>query len=201
MVLQRPASARVPAPVDGTVLVDRTPDLSPEAAAGPAGDALAVLFDTQYARMLRLATGLLGDVASAEDAVQDALTSMHTSWARVRDKEHATGYLHRCVVNAARSRLRRVAVTQRSRYRRSLEVPSAEDEVLSGWLSGPVVAAVRALPRREREAVLLRYYLDVSEKDAAQLLGVSCGAVKAYASRGLARLRAELVPATGRVAV
>jgi RNA polymerase sigma-70 factor (sigma-E family) len=156
--------------------------------------AITDLFDAHYTRMLRVAVVLLADRAAAEDVVQDAFLALYSAWPRVRDKQEAVGYLHRSVVNAARSRLRRRSVANRFRPPRQAEVISAEDTVLSSLVSGPVLSAMRALPPREREAVLLRHYLDLSEQQAAQALGLRTGSVKGYASRGLARLRAALNP-------
>ena len=154
--------------------------------------AITALFDGHYTRMLRVAVVLLGDRAGAEDVVQDAFLALHSGWHRIRDKPEAVGYLHRSVVNGARSRLRRRAVAIRLRPPRQPDVISAEDAALAALVTGPLLAAMRALPRREREAVLFRHYLDLSEQQTADALGVRAGSVKGYASRGLAKLRAAL---------
>jgi len=156
-----------------------------------------MLFDLYYTRMLRVAVVLVGDLATAEDVVQDALLALYTSWSRVRDKDDAVGYLHRSVVNGARSRLRRRAVALRLRPLRPPDAISAEDAALSALMSGPLITAMAALPRREREAVLFRHYLDRSEQQTADALGLRPGSVKGYASRGLAKLRAALHSPTG----
>lgn len=164
-----------------------------EVGGGPDRDAaVTVLFDRHYARLLRVAAVLLGDVAAAEDVVQDAFLGLHAAWGGVRDREDATGYLYRSVVNGARSRRRRQAVAVRNRLSPPPDAASAEDAALAGLLTRPLVAALRAMPRREREAVLFRHYLDLSEAQTAEALGLGRGSVKAYASRGLARLRAVL---------
>jgi RNA polymerase sigma-70 factor (sigma-E family) len=161
--------------------------------------AVSLLFDTHYTRMLRVAVVLLSDQAAAEDVVQDAFLALHTGWARVRDKSDAVGYLHRSVVNGARSRLRRRSVAQRLRPVPRADVISAEDAALSGLVPGPLLTAMRALPRREREAVLFRHYLDLSEQQTADALGLRPGSVKGYASRGLSKLRTALdVPIKAR---
>ena len=166
---------------------------SEEARASSEADAaITALFDEHYTRMLRVAAVLLRDISTAEDVVQDAFLSLHSSWARVNDKSQAVGYLHRSVVNAARSRLRRRAVAQRHRPTPGADAASAEDAALAGMATGPVFAALRALPRREREVVLFRHYLDLSERQTAEALGLRPGSVKAYGSRGLAALRSTL---------
>jgi RNA polymerase sigma-70 factor (sigma-E family) len=154
--------------------------------------AITALFDGHYTRMLRVAVVLLGDRAAAEDVVQDAFLALHSGWTRIRDKPEAVGYLHRSVVNGARSRLRRRAVALRLRPPRLPDTISAEDAALAAQVSGPLLAAMRALPRREREAVLFRHYLDLSEQQTADALGLRPGSVKGYASRGLAKLRTAL---------
>jgi RNA polymerase sigma-70 factor (sigma-E family) len=160
--------------------------------------AVSALFDAHYTRMLRVATVLLGDAAAAEDVVQDSFLALYTGWARVRDQPEAVGYLHRSVVNGARSRLRRRSVAARLRPVRPPDVLSAEDAALSGLVSGSLLAAMRSLPRREREAVLFRHYLDLSEQQVADALGLRKGSVKGYASRGLAKLRTALDGPTAR---
>ncbi len=159
--------------------------------------AVTMLFDQHYTRMLRAAVVLVSDAAAAEDVVQDAFLALYTSWSRVRDKDDAVGYLHRSVVNGARSRLRRRAVAIRLRPPRPPDAISAEDAALSALVSGPLVTAMAALPRREREAVLFRHYLDRSEQQTADALGLRPGSVKGYASRGLAKLRTALNSPTG----
>jgi RNA polymerase sigma-70 factor (sigma-E family) len=154
--------------------------------------AITALFDGHYTRMLRVAVVLLGDRAAAEDVVQDAFLGLHSGWHRIRNKSEAVGYLHRSVVNGARSRLRRTLVAIRLRPPRQPDMISAEEAALAALVSGPLLAAMRALPRREREAVLFRHYLDLSEQQTAVALGLRPGSVKAYSSRGLAKLRVAL---------
>ncbi len=152
----------------------------------------AALFAEHHTRMLRVASVLLADPAQAEDVVQDAYVSVYSAWGRIRDPEAAVGYLHRSVVNGARSRMRRRLVAQKHQPGPLPDTASAEDVALAGSAGQPLVRALRQLPRREREVVLLRYYLDLSERQTAEALGLRPGSVKAYGSRGLAALRAAL---------
>ena len=177
-----------PADVD---LADADP-AGVDLARADADAAVTALFDAHYTRMLRVAAVLLDDPGGAEDVVQEAFLNLHQSWARVRDKTPAAGYLHRSVVNGARSRLRRRTLVRRLHLAGPDPVASAETVVLAGVTAGPLVAALRALPRREREVVLFRHYLDLSERQTAEALGLRPGSVKAYGSRGLAALRATL---------
>lgn len=155
--------------------------------------AVAGLFAQHATAMLRVATVLLGDrSAAAEDVVQDAFLSLYRAWPRLREPAAAVGYLHRSVVNGARSKHRRELVARRYRPEAARAAASAEETLIAASPGGPVVAAIRALPTREREVVLLRHYLDLSERETAEALGLRPGSVKAYSSRGLARLRTAL---------
>ena len=187
------------------MVTSRSADTPPEVgwlpalSAVDAETAVEILFDRYQLRMLRVATVLVQDPQVAEDVVQDAFLAVHSSWARIRNKDEAVGYLHRSVVNAARSRLRRRSVVLRLAGLRQHDQISAEDAALEAQLPGPLMRAIAALPRREREAVLLRHYLDLSERETADALGLRPGSVKGYASRGLAKLRAVLqAPVAGK---
>ena len=95
------------------------------------------------------------------------------------------------MVNRSRSALRHRAVV--ARHAEQLPAPSyaagADEEILTSGRRTAVLDAMRALPRRQREVLALRYYLDLSEAEIADLLGISRGAVKSHASRGSATLR------------
>jgi RNA polymerase sigma-70 factor (sigma-E family) len=187
-----PESGPAPA-ADGAAYPDPAgeQDVAGVAAAG-ADTAVTGLFRQHYTPLLRAAVVLLGDAGAAEEVVQDAFLAVHEHWPRIRDKHDPAGYLYRSVVNGARSRLRRRSVAERVRRQRRADVASAEDAALAAMIPGPLMTAIRQLPRREREAVLVRHYLDLSEQQAADVLGVRPGSIKGYASRGLATLRRVL---------
>jgi RNA polymerase sigma-70 factor (sigma-E family) len=157
-------------------------------------DELVDLYRSQYRSLVRLAALLLDDVGSSEEAVQDAFVSMHRAWDRVRDPSRRLAYLRSAVLNGARSRMRKRAV------RRRLEpVPpvgesaeSAETAALLAEEHREVLAALRKLPTRQRECLMLRYYLDLSEADIAATLGISAGSVKTHTHRGMAALTRAL---------
>ncbi|GAA3636565.1 SigE family RNA polymerase sigma factor [Kineosporia mesophila] len=157
--------------------------------------AVGALFHQHQIQMVRVATVLVRDPAVAEDVVQDAFLAVYANWSRIREKDEAVRYLHRSVVNVARNRLRRRSVVERLKSLRHHDEVSAEDRALGAGLPSALLVAVAELPRRERETVLLRYYLDLSEKETAEALGLRPGSVKGYASRGLAKLRSVLEPA------
>ena len=161
-------------------------------------DAIAALFDAHYASLCRLATLLLGDAAQAEEAVQDAFLRTFVGWRRLRHPERAGAYVRAAVVNQCRSRGRRRAAEQRGN--RTVWAGSEDNDTAALERSGEAMAvleAVRALPRRQREAVVLRYYADLSEADVAEALGCSVGTVKSQLSKARAALSARLTERGG----
>jgi RNA polymerase sigma-70 factor (sigma-E family) len=163
----------------------------PATAAWTADEAVTQLFATQYRPLVRLATLLLHDVGAAEEVTQDAFVALHGRWRQLRDPDKALAYLRQSVVNRSRSALRHRGVVERFMRRQAppLTAPSAEAGALESAEHAAVLAAVRLLPTRQREALVLRYYLDLSEAQVAEAMGVSTGAVKAHTSRALASLR------------
>lgn len=154
------------------------------------GDAVAALFDAHYAGLCRLATLLLDDPGQAEEAVQEAFMRTFVGWRRIRQPERAGAYLRAAVVNQCRSRGRRRMTEQRGN--RAVWAGVREDAGQSDVeRTGDVLAvldAVRSLPARQREAVVLRYYADLSEADVARALGCSVGTVKSQLSKARATL-------------
>ncbi|WP_432975431.1 SigE family RNA polymerase sigma factor [Dactylosporangium sp. CA-233914] len=160
-----------------------------------ADDAIGALFGAHYRALVRLAVLLLRDEGVAEDVVQDAYVALHRRWWRLRDADKALSYLRTSVVNGARSALRKRGVQERHIARGPdgpQVVASAETGALSLLAHREVLAAVRRLPARQREAIVLRYYAELSEAEIADAMGVSRGAVKSHASRGMAALRQSL---------
>ena len=159
-------------------------------------ETLTALYVAEYGRLLRLAALLVDDVGSCEEIVQDAYLKVHAALLgptpRLRDEDRALAYLRQTVVNLARSSLRRRLVARKHAPRPMPDAPSAEEGAYAQVERAAVVKALHNLPRRQREAVVLRYYGDFSEADAAAVMGVSVGAVKAYTSRGLAALAEAL---------
>lgn len=150
--------------------------------------ALESLFRTHYRTLVGIASLIIDDASAGEDVVQDAFASLYRSWERIEDRSAAPAYLRRTVVNLCRSRIRRRITARRYRPQPPPDGESAEEVMLrqSDW--SPVVAAVRSLPRRQRECLSLRYLADLSEAEIAIALGISRGSVKAYTHRGLAAL-------------
>ena len=152
------------------------------------------LYAAHYRRLVRLSVLLVRDVETAEEVVQDAFVAMHGRWGRLREPDLALAYLRQAVVNRSRSVLRHRAVVRRHTAReRVLETtPGSDQPSLERARRSDVLDAMRALPLRQREVLALRYYLDLSEAEIADALGISRGAVKSHASRGAAALRAQL---------
>jgi RNA polymerase sigma-70 factor (sigma-E family) len=134
----------------------------------------------------------LGDPHHAEEVVQDAFVAMHSAWHRLDDPDKALAYLRQAVVNRSRSALRRRVVAAKYQPAPMPDEPSAEHGALAAVERIEVMRALRQLPRRQRETLILRYYADLSEAQIAETLGISQGAVKSHASRGIAALRATM---------
>jgi RNA polymerase sigma-70 factor (sigma-E family) len=159
----------------------------------PVADRLAALHVLHYRSLVRLAALLLDDVAACEDVVQEAYISLAAGnrLDRLRDPEAGLSYLRTTVLNLARSSLRRRLVAKK--YAPVVHRPDrVDDEVIQIVDRTAIIRAMRTLPRRMREAVALRYYADLTEAQAADVMGVSLGAVKSYTSRGLERLAEQL---------
>ena len=149
------------------------------------------LFRDHYRRLVGLAGLLVGDHDAARDVVQDAFAGLYRRWGLLRDPDSAVSYLNRAVVNGSRNELRR----GRSALARQLRLVPMSERLASA--EGVVVAqdeaerlwqAICGLPHRQRQVVVLRYYLDLREAEIAELLGISRGSVKKAASRALATL-------------
>jgi RNA polymerase sigma-70 factor (sigma-E family) len=159
-----------------------------------AGDPLALLHRAHYTSLVRLATLVVGDVGTAEHVTQDAFVKLQLRWGGLRDPAKAPAYLRSAVLNGARSQLRRRRVGVRHDARRTAAPPAVtpESAMVGRAEHERVVAALRRLPRRQREAVTLKYYLDLPEAEIAAAMGVSGGSVKTHLHRGLAALAQDL---------
>lgn len=160
---------------------DERVDEDERALAGPTRPgSLADLYRERYVPMVRLAFLMVGSTTVAEDLVQDAFARMHRPWDTI---EHPKAYLRTSVVNACRSHLRRLALERAYKRNPSVvaeSVPAEADELFD---------TLAALPARQRAALVLRFYEDLSEADIAVALGCRPGTVKSLLHRGLAELR------------
>lgn len=178
-----PAGASQPADVTGP---------EPPGLALAADQVVTELYRAEYQSLVRMATMLVGDTATAEEVVQDCFVGMHSAIRRLRETDKAQNYLRRSVVNRARSVMRRRAVADRYLPPREPDVPSAELGALALLERSAVLSALRTLPVRQREAIVLRFYLDLSEEQVAFAMNISRGAVKAHTARGKVALRGLL---------
>jgi DNA-directed RNA polymerase specialized sigma24 family protein len=137
-----------------------------------ADEALAEFYRAHYRSLTRLATLLAGDGAAAEEIVRDAFVAMHGAWRRLRGGDRALRYLQETVVRRSRSRPAARPAGQRP----------------------DLVAALRALPAPQREALVLRYYADMPESLIASLMGTSIRAVSGHIACGMSALEAALGP-------
>jgi len=156
------------------------------------GGDLAALHRREYRSLVRLASLLISDPSAAEEVVQDAFVAMHGRWRSLREPDKALAYLRKTVVNRSRSALRHRGVEERyvARQRPALSLSDpADTPALVRDRRTAVLDALRALPTRQREVLVLRHYLELSETEIAETLGISRGSVKAHASRGSAALR------------
>ncbi len=156
----------------------------------------AVLYRRHRAEFVRLAYGLLGDRADAEEVVQDAFAALLSRWSSLRDVDSAPGYLRTAVVNGVRARWRRRRVRELASKTLRREPTLNETDVVE---QSVVLAAVSQLPMRKRACVLLRYYADLSEVETAVVLGVSVGTVKSQTSKALSQLAALIEPEQSEV--
>ncbi len=138
----------------------------------------------------RLAYLLTGDRAAAEDVAQEAFLHAASRIGGLRDETAFGAYLHRAVVNRVRNRARRLRL-ERSHAADVTPVPYDLPDVAT---RDRLWAALLRLPSRQRAALVLRFYLDLSEADTADRLGCRPGTVKSAVSRGLAALRTDLSP-------
>jgi RNA polymerase sigma-70 factor (sigma-E family) len=157
---------------------------------------VTALYQSHALSLARLALVMLGDSAAAEDVVQDAFLGLYRRWDRLTDPAAAQSYLRTSVLNGCRTALRRHArhgvlsdgtdAHEAALAGSSLSLESAEATVVHGEEHRAVLAAIRRLPARQREALVLRYYLDLTEDQTADAMQVSRGTVKSATSRAIA---------------
>ena len=158
---------------------------------------LVELYHHRRLALVRLAVLLVDDLPTAEDVVQDAFAAAYRRHgAGLSGVENPDAYLNTAVVNAARSVLRRrrtfratlPALSALSAQPRVEHAPPTDENLLIAEEHREVLAALRRLPQRQREVLVLRYWSGLSEAQIAESLDISRGTVKSTASRGLAAL-------------
>jgi RNA polymerase sigma-70 factor (sigma-E family) len=157
---------------------------------------ITALYQAHALGLTRLAHVMLGDAAAAEDVVQEAFCGLYRRWGGLADRGKALQYVRSAVLNGCRSELRqRLRRGQAGDWPDAVAamggVPSAETAALHGEEGRALLSAVQRLPHRQREAIVLRYYLDLPEAEIAAVMGISGGSVRSAISRAL--------PALGRL--
>jgi RNA polymerase sigma-70 factor (sigma-E family) len=144
------------------------------------------LFRGHHLELVRLALLMTGDVATAEDVVQDAFERLHRRWPSLRRQDSGLAYVRSSVLNGCRSIHRRAQVARK--YEARLAEPSASEAQTAVLERSELMAALLALPRRQREVLVLRYYADLDVAEVAATLRIGPSAVRSTAARGLAAL-------------
>ncbi len=161
-----------------------------DAARADAAQAVTALYEAHAPGLIRLAVVMLGDRPAAEDVVQEAFCGLYRRWGQLADPDKALSYARASTLNGCRSELRQRIRAQRHRGPApgAADAASAEQDALLGEEHQQVLIALRRLPDRQREALVLRFYLDQTEPEIAESMGISPGTVKSTTSRGLAAL-------------
>ena len=149
--------------------------------------AVGALYRASAVSLIRLAYVVLGDRPSAEDVVQEAFCDLYRRWDRLAEPDSALYYVRSSVLNGCRSVLRRRAVRRRGAAY-VLPAVSAEAVVLGGEEREEVVRALARLPHRQREALVLRFYLDLADEEIGRVMGIRQSTVRSNAHRGLVAL-------------
>ena len=163
-----------------------SPRPEPADEARTADAAVELLFRTQRLQLVRLARLLVDDKETAEDVVQDAFAALHRRWGSLSSSDAAGAYLRTSVVNGSRSALRRRRTARTSQWPEhdTLFIDAADRPTMLAAEHREVLDALRRLPSRQREVIVLRYWAELGEAEIARTLGISVGAVKSSASRG-----------------
>ncbi len=152
------------------------------------GVQLEALYVAHYCRLVGLAQLILGGNAAAEDIVQEAFIRVCGSGSRIRDSDRAADYLRITVMNLARSALRRQQAALRHAPDSPAELAGPEEPVLTRVRNAGVMDALRQLPWRQQQVIMLRYYADLSVLETAQTLQISAETVETRGFRAMASL-------------
>jgi RNA polymerase sigma-70 factor (sigma-E family) len=156
-----------------------------------AAQTVTALYQAHALGLVRLAVIMLGDRGAAEDVVHDAFLGLYRRWDSLAEPSSALAYVRSSVLNGCRTVLRyqlRHGALSGAAVVDDLPLESAEALAITGEEHREVLAAIRRLPDRQREALVLRYYMDLTEDQTAAAMRVSRGTVKSATSRALAAL-------------
>jgi RNA polymerase sigma-70 factor (sigma-E family) len=159
-------------------------------------DALvASLFASEGAALVRMARLFTDDRTAAEDLVQEAFVRLIRSAERIREPDRAVAYLRSIVLNLARDHNRRGLMSMRHRDAQRLDTtpePLVADRIEADAGQAVILDALRDLPPRQRDCLVLRFYLELSSAEIAEVLGITVNSVKTHARRGLDALRSTI---------
>lgn len=150
---------------------------------------VAALYGQHYAALVRLASLLVGDAVKGEEIVQDSFVALYGSPRRLGDSDWALSYLRRSVLHRSRSAGRGQTGAEPKAPGPGAEGPGQHSAAPGG---SAVISALRALPARQREAVVMRYYAGLSEPRVAEVMGITRRAARQHTERGMVALRAML---------
>jgi RNA polymerase sigma-70 factor (sigma-E family) len=155
-----------------------------------AAGAVTALYQANALGLVRLAHVLIGDRGTAEDIVQEAFSGLYWRWEQLRDPDKALSYVRSAVLNSCRSALRRTRATEilADLSELGLVLASAEAVVLSEEQRRAVMTALRGLPSRQREVLVLRFYADLTETEIATQMGIGKSSVRSAQHRALTAL-------------
>jgi len=142
---------------------------------------VATLYQEHYLSLVRLAVLLVSDLATAEEIVQEAFADLHGTWRTLPGPDAALRYLRRSLIRRSRA-----TASQQAGAGAGLGA-----DAVAG-LGGGLLPALRALPARQREVLVLRYFADLPEAEIAAVTGTRIAVVRTYATRGISSLRAGL---------
>ncbi|MGI8806958.1 MAG: RNA polymerase sigma factor [Acidimicrobiales bacterium] len=158
----------------------------------PFGEGLTELYRSYAADLLEMLWVFVGDRASAEDLVHEAFLKVHRAWPRLEPGSSARAYLRATAFNLARSGFRRRMVALRHRQPGPGHAASPETDVVLREDQREVAAALRRLPPRQRQCVVLRYWTELGDQEIATELGISVNSVKTHLRRGLDAMEKHL---------
>jgi RNA polymerase sigma-70 factor (sigma-E family) len=162
-------------------------DADPPTLSGDAGTAVTALYREHALGLIRLAYVTQGSRAIAEDIVQEAFCGLYRRWEHLSSTDKALPYLRSSVLNGCRNAGRRSARAPRT-VTHLPPADSAESAALISELRREVIAALRRLPGRQREPLVLRFYLDLSDAEIAEAMGISVNTVRSTLRRGIGAL-------------
>jgi RNA polymerase sigma factor (sigma-70 family) len=159
----------------------RAPLAEPDVDQAARMEEMAPLYQEHYRSLVRLAALLVSDLAAAEEIVQEAFAEAHGRWSTLPDHEAALRYLRQSLIRRSRT----MTQFQSATGTRAAGLPASGREAI-------LLAALRALPARQREVLVLRYFADLPEAEIAAVTGTRIAVIRGYATRGMSSLRTGL---------